>query len=140
MFGKPFLNLQVSALRAHPVLTGIVPYTLIMSVRACLGVTAQNRSAAYHQAMGSFTTKSLQPSGSDMSFTREDSKEFHFLLNDKVVTGQSKWEVISYNPVTDNNGGQGCIITLAGDEETNRNLQQPASRYREEVLHRTLQE
>ena len=81
------------------------------------------RVLLWDQEMGSFTTKSLQPSGSDMSFTREDSKEFHFLLDDKVVTGQSKWEVISYNPVTDNNGGQGCVITLAGDEATNRNLE-----------------
>jgi alpha-galactosidase len=81
------------------------------------------RVLLWDQETGSFTTKSLQPSGSDMSFTREDSKEFHFLLNDKVVTGQSKWEVISYKPVTDNNGGQGCVITLAGDEETNRNLE-----------------
>ena len=54
LFGKPFLNLEVSALRAHPVFTGIVPYSLNMSVRACLGVSAQNRSAAYHEAMGRF--------------------------------------------------------------------------------------
>ena len=31
--------------------TGIIPYALIMTVRACLGVSAQNRRAAYHEAV-----------------------------------------------------------------------------------------
>ena len=60
LFGKPFLNLQVSALRAHPMFAGVVPYALIMSVRACLGVSAQNRSAAYHEAMSSFADEIRQ--------------------------------------------------------------------------------
>jgi len=81
------------------------------------------RVLLWDQEMGSFTTKSLQPSGSDKSFTREDSKEFHFLLNDVFVTGNNQWKVISYNPVTNNTDGQGCIITLAGDEEINRKLE-----------------
>lgn len=57
LFSKPFLNLKVSALRTYPMLTGVIPYTLIVTVRACLGVTAQNRSAAYHEAMSRFADK-----------------------------------------------------------------------------------
>jgi hypothetical protein len=57
LFGQPFLNLKVSALRAYPMFTGIIPYALIVTVRACLGVTAQNRSAAHHEAMSRFTDK-----------------------------------------------------------------------------------
>ncbi len=60
LFGKPFLNLQESALRANPVFAGVIPYTLIVTVRACLGVSAQNRSAAYHEAMSSFADKIRQ--------------------------------------------------------------------------------
>ncbi len=81
------------------------------------------RIIIWDQETGSFTTGSLHPANSNKSFTREDSKEFHFLLNDRIVTGQNKWKVISYKPVINNNGEQGCIITLAGDEEINNNLE-----------------
>ncbi len=39
---------------------GVVPYTLKMSVRACLRVSAQNRSAAHHEAMGSLADEIRQ--------------------------------------------------------------------------------
>ena len=40
--------------------TGIIPYALIMAVRACLGVSAQNRSAAYHEAVSSLADEIRQ--------------------------------------------------------------------------------
>ena len=40
--------------------TGIIQYALIMTVRACLGVSAQNRSAAYHEAVSSFADEIRQ--------------------------------------------------------------------------------
>ena len=60
LFGKPFLNLQVSALRAYPMFTGVIPYALIMTVRACLGVSTQNSSAAYHEAVSGFADEIRQ--------------------------------------------------------------------------------
>lgn len=81
------------------------------------------RVLLWDQGKGSFTTKSFQPATATESFTREDSKEFHFLLNGEIITGNNRWKVISYNPVSDENGGQGCIIILSGDEDINRNLE-----------------
>ena len=60
LFGKPFLYLKISALRAYPVFTGVIPYTLIVTVRTSLGVSAQNRSAAYHEAVSSFADEVRQ--------------------------------------------------------------------------------
>ncbi|MEE9462424.1 MAG: hypothetical protein V3V53_11370 [Bacteroidales bacterium] len=81
------------------------------------------RIILWGQETGSFTTGSLHPANSNKSLIREDSKEFHFLLNDRIVTGLNKWKVISYKPIVNNNGGQGCIIKLAGHEEINKNLE-----------------
>jgi len=57
LFAQPFLNLKVGALRAYPMFTGIIPHTLIVTVRTCLGVTAQNRRTADHEAMSRFADK-----------------------------------------------------------------------------------
>ena len=57
LFGKPLLNLKKSALGAHPVFTGVIPYSVIMIVRARLSVSAQNRRAAHYEAMGGFADK-----------------------------------------------------------------------------------
>ena len=81
------------------------------------------RVILWEQGTGRFTTETFKPAGSDKSFTKEDSKEFHFLLNGKDLTGKNRWEIISYEPITGDNGGQGCIIILAGDEERNNNLE-----------------
>ena len=39
------------------------------------------------------------------------------------VTGLNRWNVISCEPVTDETGGEGCIITLAGAEKENDQLE-----------------
>ena len=57
LFGKPFLNLKVSALWAYAMFTGVIPDTLIVTVRACLGVSAQNRSTAHHEAVSGFANE-----------------------------------------------------------------------------------
>lgn len=80
------------------------------------------RVVRWDPSTGSFATVSMQ-AGASSSYTLEDSKEFHLLLNDEVVTGQHRWKVISCQPITDAKGGQGCIISLSGDEQVNRNLE-----------------
>ena len=81
------------------------------------------RIVLWDQETGSFTTESLRPANAQESYTREDSKEFQFLLNEKTITGLNRWKVISYKPVSSGDGGQGCIIILAGDEEKNFDLE-----------------
>jgi hypothetical protein len=55
LFGKPLLNPQIGALGAHPVLTGIIPYSMKMAVRTGLSVASQHRSPADHKAVGRFS-------------------------------------------------------------------------------------
>lgn len=81
------------------------------------------RILVWDRETGSFTTKSFRPENAQNSYTREDSKEFHLLLNDKVLTGNNRWKVVSYEALTLDNGGQGCTIILAGDEEINNMLE-----------------
>ncbi len=81
------------------------------------------RVILWNHEKGSFTTESLIPANSYKSFVRGDSKEFYFLLNGEVLTGQNRWKVISYKPVAINDNGQACIIILAGDEEKNFDLE-----------------
>jgi alpha-galactosidase len=81
------------------------------------------RVILWDQGTGSLATRSMNTGHDSQSFTGEDSKEFHFLLNDGEVTGLNRWSVISCEPVTDETGGQGCIITLAGEEEADDQLE-----------------
>ncbi len=81
------------------------------------------RIIEWDQETGSFTTKSFRPANVQNSYTRDDSREFHMLLNDEMVTGQNRWQIISYKAVTDEKGGKGCIVILTGDEEINNHLE-----------------
>jgi len=81
------------------------------------------RVILWNQKKGSFTTESLLPANSHKSFVRGDCKEFNFLLNGEILSGQNRWKVISYKPVANNDNGQACIIILAGDEEKNLDLE-----------------
>jgi alpha-galactosidase len=47
------------------------------------------------------------------------SKEFSFLLNDKIVDGFSGWKLLSTKKIKDNNSGSGICITIQGTKEWN---------------------
>jgi alpha-galactosidase len=84
---------------------------------------AIQRIILWDEETGSLTTESLRLLNVQNSFTREDGKEFHCLLNGEILSGKNRWKVNSYRTLSNENGGQGCIISLAGDEEINKNLE-----------------
>ena len=55
LFGKPSFNLSKGAQGTHAVFTGIVPVTLVVTIRAGLGMTSENGGAADHDAVSGFS-------------------------------------------------------------------------------------
>jgi len=59
-------------------------------------------------------SESLYLSGYERNYIRGSSPEFQFLLNGNKVAGNTGWEVVSFNPIPDNNGGKGASLHLKG--------------------------
>jgi alpha-galactosidase len=65
-----------------------------------------------------YTTRlSIQSDGKNFI---SKSREFSFLLNDKIVDGYSSWKLLSINPIHDENSGRGVKIILQGKGKTNQ--------------------
>ena len=67
---------------------------------------------------------------SELSFTAgaynfiNKSREFSFLINERLYDGYSGWKLLSTNSITDNNGGNGVKITLKNtDKQINIRLE-----------------
>ena len=81
------------------------------------------RIIVWDEETGSFATQHILNNSIGEDYTGNSTLEFHFLLNDKAITGRNKWKVLSHESMILDMGGEGSIITLAGDEEMNQNME-----------------
>ena len=65
----------------------------------------------------SVTTKLMKLKGNDFNFIGSGTKEFSFLIDNKLYNGYSGWQFVSFAEAEDDHNGKGAVIRLKGKNE-----------------------
>jgi len=74
------------------------------------------RTIAYSQDSLKYTTRQIGLTNSGKGYIEKESKDFAFRVNDSVMDGFSKWQLLSCTAAKDNYEGTGATVTLKHNE------------------------